>query len=41
MMGIIAEKFGIDKYPLVLLFCAFFLLLIAALKLPTIVNPKK
>ena len=39
-MGIIAEKFGIDKYPLVLLFCAFFLMLIAVLKLPNIVNQK-
>jgi MFS family permease len=40
-MGIIAERFGIDKYPLVLLFCAFFLLLIAALKLPNIVRQNK
>jgi len=41
LMGIIAEKFGIDKFPLVLLICAFFLLLIAAIKLPNIVNQKK
>jgi len=41
LMGIIAEKFGIDKYPLVLLFCALFLLLIAALKLPNIVKQNK
>ena len=40
LMGIIAENWGIDKYPLVLLFCAFFLLLIAALKLPGIVRQK-
>jgi FHS family glucose/mannose:H+ symporter-like MFS transporter len=37
-MGIIAEKFGIDMYPWVLLFCAFFLLLIAIMKLPNIVK---
>ena len=41
LMGIIAQKFGIDKYPLVLLFCAFFLLLIATLKLPNIIKNKK
>ena len=41
LMGIIAEKSGIDKYPLVLLFCAFFLLLIAIVKLPNIVKQKK
>jgi MFS family permease len=41
LMGIIAEKFGIDKYPLVLLFCALFLLLIATMKLPNIVKQKK
>jgi FHS family glucose/mannose:H+ symporter-like MFS transporter len=40
-MGIIAQTFGIDKYPLVLLFCALFLLMIAAFKLPDIVSPKK
>lgn len=40
IMGIIAEKSGIDKFPLVLLICAFFLLLIAAIKLPNIVNQK-
>jgi MFS family permease len=40
LMGIIAQKFGIDKYPLVLLFCAFFLLLIATVKLPNIVKHK-
>ena len=40
LMGIIAEKSGIDKYPLVLLICASFLLLIAVLKLPKIVNQK-
>lgn len=39
-MGIVAEKLGIDKYPLVLLFCACALMLIAALKLPKIVNQK-
>lgn len=38
LTGIVAEKSGIEKYPLVLLFCAFFLLLIAALKLPGIVR---
>jgi FHS family glucose/mannose:H+ symporter-like MFS transporter len=37
-MGIIAEKFGIDMYPWVLLFCAIFLLLIAVLNLPKIVK---
>jgi MFS family permease len=36
--GIIAENYGIDKYPLVLLFSAIFLLLIAVLKLSKIVN---
>ncbi len=41
LMGIIAEKSGIDKYPLVLLFCAFFLLLIAIVKLPNIVTRNK
>jgi len=40
LMGVIAEKSSIDKYPLVLLICASFLLLIAALKLPKIVNQK-
>lgn len=40
-MGVIAQKFGIDRYPLVLLFCAFFLLLIATLKLPDIVRQHK
>jgi len=40
LMGVIAEKSGIIKYPLVLLFCAFFLLLIAVIKLPNIVNQK-
>ncbi|KPL13883.1 MAG: hypothetical protein AMS26_12735 [Bacteroides sp. SM23_62] len=38
LMGLIAQKFGIDKYPLVLLFCTFFLLLIATVKLPNIVR---
>jgi FHS family glucose/mannose:H+ symporter-like MFS transporter len=38
LTGIVSEKSGIEKYPLVLLFCAFFLLLIAALKLPGIVR---
>ena len=38
LTGIVAEKFGIDKYPLVLLFSAFFLLLIAVFKLPRIVR---
>jgi MFS family permease len=37
-MGIIAQKFGIDKYPQVLMICTFFLLLIAATKLPNIVR---
>jgi len=41
VMGIMAEKYGIDKYPMVLLFCAFFLLLIATLKLPKIVRQNK
>ena len=41
LMGIIAEKSGIDKYPLVLLFCAFVLLLIATLKLPNIVRQNR
>ena len=40
LMGIIAEKSGIDNYPLVLMFCAFSLLLIAITKLPKIVNQK-
>ena len=35
-MGIIAEKFGINKYPLVLLFCALFIAFIAVVKLPKI-----
>jgi MFS family permease len=39
--GIVAEKSGIEKYPLVLLFMAIFLLLIAVLKLPKIVNRVK
>ena len=37
-MGIIAEKFGINKYPFVLLFCAFFIAFIAIVKLPKIVR---
>jgi MFS family permease len=41
LMGIIAEKSGIDKYPMVLLFCAIFLLLIAAMKLPKIIKQEE
>lgn len=37
-MGIIAEKFGINKYPLVLLFCGVFIAFIAVVKLPKIVR---
>ncbi len=37
-MGIIAQKFGIEKFPLVLLICAVFLMLIATIKLPNIVR---
>ena len=36
--GIMAENYGIDKYPLVLLFSAIFLLLIAVIKLPKIMR---
>jgi len=39
-MGIIAEKFGINKYPFVLLFCAFFIAFIAIVKLRKIVRKK-
>jgi MFS family permease len=41
LTGIVAEKFGIGKYPLILLLCAFFLLWIAVLKLPKIVRQAK
>ena len=40
VMGLAAEQFGIKIYPLVLLFCAFFLLLIGLAKLPGIVKQK-
>jgi MFS family permease len=40
-MGLIAQKFGIDKYPMVLLICAVLLMLIATIKLPNIVRQKK
>ncbi len=40
-MGIIAEKFGINTYPIVLLFCACFLLLIGIFMLPKIVVKNK
>ena len=40
-MGIIAQKFGIEKFPLVLLICAVFLMLIATIKLPKIVRQNK
>ena len=40
VMGLAAEQFGIRIYPVVLLFCAFFLLLIGLAKLPGIVKQK-
>jgi len=38
LTGIIAHKFGINKYPWMLLFCALFLMLIATIRLPNIVK---
>lgn len=40
VMGLVAQQFGIKIYPMVLLFCAFFLLMIGVAKLPGIVKQK-